>query len=89
MSKSIIQNNKECYFTGSECYLDKHHIMNGPFRKKAEHYGLWIYIVHNIHLAIHENPKQLLELKQMAQKIFEEKYNHELWMKEFGKNYLS
>jgi hypothetical protein len=29
-----------------------------------------------------------LHLQQVAQTRFEEIYGHELWMKEFGKNYL-
>jgi hypothetical protein len=29
-----------------------------------------------------------LHLQQVAQRAFEEKYGHELWMQEFGKNYL-
>jgi hypothetical protein len=27
-------------------------------------------------------------LKRVAQQAFEQKYSHELWMKEFGINYL-
>lgn len=88
MSKSIIQNEKECFFTGALHDLDKHHLLNGPFRKKAEKYGLWIWAMHNLHMELHVNPEKILELKQMAQKIFQEKYSYELWMKEFCKNYL-
>lgn len=92
MIKSIMQDKKECYYTHSPYGLHLHHIMNGAFRKKSEKYGLVVYLRHDFHVgtnyAIHNNPKKMLELKAEAQRRFEEIYSHELWMKEFHKNYL-
>lgn len=74
--------------------LHKHHFMHGSWgRKKAEHYGLWAYVCEARHHehgpeAPHANAKIDMALKQIAQRAFEEKYSHEEWMKEFGKNYL-
>lgn len=74
--------------------LHKHHFIHGTAnRKKAEHYGLWAYVCikrHHEHgpEAPHANAEVDLKLKKMAQRIFEEKYSHELWMEEFKKNYL-
>jgi hypothetical protein len=74
--------------------LHKHHIMFGTAnRKKAEHYGLWCYVCQERHHehgpeSPHGNRRVDLHLKQIAQMKFEEKYSHELWMSEFGKNYL-
>lgn len=92
MPKSIIQSEKVCYFTESTINLHLHHIMGGPFRKKAEKYGLIVWLRADYHVcsnhAVHENPEMLLELRRVAQKKFEEIHSHELWMKEFKRNYL-
>jgi hypothetical protein len=74
--------------------LDKHHIMFGTAnRKKAEKYGLWCYLCRERHHvygpeAPHANREVDLHLKQIAQMKFEELHPRELWMSEFGKNYL-
>ncbi len=73
--------------------LDKHHFIHGFSRRKAEHYGLWAYVCRERHHiygpeAPHSNHEVDLHLQQVAQRAFEEKYGHELWMQEFGKNYL-
>jgi hypothetical protein len=74
--------------------LHRHHIMFGTAnRKKAEKYGLWCYVCQERHHehgreAPHANREVDLHLKQIAQMKFEETHPHELWMSEFGKNYL-
>lgn len=89
MSRSIIQDGKYCYLGSSETTLDKHHIFNGALRKKSEKYGLWVYIGHYSHLNAHQRDTDvLIELKKIGQKAFEEKYGHEMFMREFHKNYL-
>ena len=90
--KSILQKNKECFITGRTDRLHKHHVMNGPLRGKSEKYGLYIWLVPELHnmssKGIHYDQTFDLRVKMHAQKVFEEKYGHELWMKEFHKNYL-
>lgn len=97
MAQSIMQKYengqivKKCYLTGRTYDLDKHHCMNGAFRKKAEAYGLWIFLAHDVHMKLHQAPqgqKVAIWLKQQAQEAFERKYGHEKWMTEFKKNYL-
>lgn len=97
MAQSIMQKYengqivKKCYLTGRTDHLDKHHCMNGPFRKKAEAFGLWIFLQHDVHMKLHQTPqgqKVAIWLKQQAQEAFERKYGHEKWMKEFKRNYL-
>ena len=86
-----MQSEKRCYKTGVTFALDRHHAMNGPFRNKADKYGLWVYLNHDIHIWLHntrDGKKYERTLKQDAQKAFEEKYSHELWMSEFRRNYL-
>ena len=89
---SILQDCKKCFVTGREDGLHKHHVMNGPFRKKSEKYGLFIWLKPEWHntssRGIHFDQEFDLKVKRYAQKVFERKYSHELWMKEFHKNYL-
>lgn len=97
MAQSIIQKYengqpiKQCYLTGRTYDLDKHHVMNGINRKKAEEWGLWVYLNHEVHMKLHQTAqgqKVARWLKQQAQEQFERRYGHDKWMKEFHKNYL-
>ena len=87
-----MQTKEECYITGSRINLDRHHqyCLHGiANRKIAEKYGLWVYLRHDIHMKLHEKDKELdRQLEQDAQRAFEEKYSHELWIQLFRKNYL-
>lgn len=103
MSKSIIQDKKKdpsCYLCNLLHGIDmdqireEHHIMfGGQHRKKSEHYGLKVYLCILHHRtgreAVHINKETNELLKEIAQIAFEKKYSHELWMQEFGKNYVS
>lgn len=68
-----------CYFTGTP-YCHRHHIFYGPCRSMSEKYGFVIPIAYYLHEnypdSVHQNPNKGidLELKQMAQKYFEEHY---------------
>ena len=102
MSKSIIQDysHRQCYLCGyllgiwdeNRNDLEEHHIMMGKWRALSEHYGLKVLLCDKHHRttkeAVHRNEDNELFLKIVAQHAFELKYSHELWMKEFGKNYL-
>lgn len=91
--KSIMQFEKECYLTETKYNLQKHHIFPGALRDKSEKFGLWVWLRSDMHVgtdyAVHNDESKLLELKQQAQIIFENKYSHEKWMQEFRKNYLN
>lgn len=55
MSKSIISNEKRCYFTGRTTGIDRHHLLHGNGVKQlAEQDGLWIWIDHQLHMLIHD-----------------------------------
>lgn len=93
--KSIIQNTKECFFTGNCRNLDKHHIFFGnPGRKLSEKYGLWIWLEHERHIEMspyrtpHNDINVDLELKKIGQLAFEVKYPEKDFKEIFGKNYL-
>lgn len=85
---------EHCYFTGTP-YCHRHHIFYGPYRNKSEEYGFVIPLASQLHEfepeSVHGNPNQGLDLqlKQMAQKYFEEHYGtREEFIKIFGKNRL-
>lgn len=92
--KSIIQDEKKCFVTGSERGLHKHHIFGGYNRDNSERYGLWIWLRWDRHIADsphrtpHNDIKVDLLFKKTAQRKFEEVYGHEEFMRIFGKNYL-
>ena len=92
MSRSILQDRKECFLCGTTYDLHEHHVIYGPFRHKAEHYGLKVYLCaydHNMSdNGVHFNKSLDIKLKQFAQEKFESKYSHEEWMKQFEKNYV-
>lgn len=86
--------NYHCYFTGTP-YCHRHHIFYGPYRSMSEKYGFVIPIAYYLHEnypdSVHQNPNKGidLELKQMAQKYFEEHYGtREEFREIFGKSRL-
>ena len=94
MTKSILQpdGEKVCYLTGSRSNLDCHHqhVFGGTANRKiSDKYGLWVWLRHDIHKALHDRDKDLeISLKQDAQRAFEKIYSHEKFMELFRKNYI-
>lgn len=95
MSKSILQDKKECYITRSTNNLHKHHIFEGTAnRKLSEKDGLWIWLRadwHNLSdYGVHFNKELDLQLKRIAQKRWQEYYQktEEDFIARYGKNYL-
>lgn len=80
------------FLSGQGGVLEKHHVMNGnPFRKYAEHYGLWVMVTPEEHRMLHdtaEGAQTQRRLKARAQKAFMAKYSPEKWTQVFKKNYL-
>lgn len=89
---------KKCWLCGRQGGsdpLDRHHIFNGPFRKKSEKYGLVVWLCHHdCHIfgneAVHKNAHTMLMVKQYGQrKAMEENgWTIEDFIREFGRNYL-
>ena len=98
--KSIIQDKHECficrtnYDVETTVGLHDHHIFEGNSRRKqSEKYGLKVYLCHRHHVtdprySVHYQKQLDLELKQLAQKKFEELHSHEEFIKHFIKSYL-
>ncbi len=87
----MLQEEKKCYFTGATYNLDCHHVFGGNkyMRKKSEKYGMLVWLRHDVHMKLHQQDYSLEKrIKQDAQKVFEDKYGHDLFMKEFHKSYL-
>ena len=94
MARSIIDHmSTECFRCGNTRNLEVHHIFHGPNRKKSEHYGLKVRLCMHCHRdnkkGVHSDHQFDLDLKRYAQTLFETKYSHNLFVQEFGKNYLS
>ena len=89
---SIMQSEKECYITGRKDNLHKHHIFGGPNRRLSEKYGLYVWLIPELHnmsdKGVHFNKPFDVLLKRMGQIEFEYTYNHIMFMKIFGRNYL-
>lgn len=93
MSESIISNRRACWVTGAENGLDRHHCFKASRRKHAEEHGLWVWLRHDVHMAMHDHraPYETLEneLKVVAQRAFEESGGtREDFMRVFGANYI-
>ena len=88
--QSIISNDKKCYISGYTHNLEKHHCMNGTAsRKKADEDGLWVWLNHDIHMAVHSyRPDWKRELKAIAQTAYEKTHSRDEWMARYHKNYL-
>lgn len=89
---------RECWLCGRNGNgdpLDRHHIYNGPYRKKSEKYGLVVYLCHTrCHEfgpeAVHRNAENMRKLKQWGQEkaMQENGWTVEKFREVFGKNYL-
>ena len=89
---SIIQNEKECFFCGSQCDLECHHVLGGTAnRKLSEKYGLKVWLCRRHHTGADGAQYDIvknMQLKRVAQKRFEALHGHDRWMEVFGKNYI-
>ena len=82
---------RQCAECGS-CYcIERHHVFPGPNRKISEKYGMVEDLCPDCHRGdngIHFNKEMMLRYKQKHQRLFEEKYGHEMFMQLIGRNYL-
>ena len=91
MARSIISNVRRCYLCGSENALEKHHCIFGTSaRRKAEEDGLWVYLCHRDHQAVHnQDIWEKRALQEIAQEHWQEKYGtKDQFIKRYGKSYL-
>ena len=86
---SIITNDLNlCYICQVKRKNDLNEVFGGSNRQMSMKYGLVIPACRECHSEYDINKELRLKYQQEAQRIFEEKYGHELFMKEFKKNKL-
>lgn len=90
--KSLISNEKECYFCKTSYNLHKHHIYFGANRKISERIGAWVYLCaihHNMSdNSVHHNRQMDLMLKKKYQEEYEKINTREEFIQIIGKSYL-
>ena len=92
--RSILQDEKESYISGSTYNLEEHHIFFGTANRKiSEKNGLKVWLTPEEHkgtYGVHgKHAKNLdIKLKQEAQRKYEETHTREEFIKLIGKNYL-
>lgn len=91
--QSIIQKEYCCLVCRTTHNLHKHHCFFGRAnRKNSEKYGLTVYLCSRHHngsdYGVHFNRKLDLNIKEMAQRKFEETHTREEFREIFGKSWL-
>lgn len=90
----IVDDLTKCCIPNCGCTegINKHEIFYGAYRLTSIKWGLVIPLCPFHHtigkFAIHNNRELDLYFKKLGQTIFEEKYSHELFMKEFVIDYI-
>ena len=90
---SILNTNKgHCFICGRICATHKHHIFGASNRSNSENLGLWVYLCPECHnmsnRGVHNNRKNDLMLKKIAQREFEKTHTREQFISIIGRNYL-
>lgn len=89
--KSILQRHRRCLVCGSPD-VEEHHVFEGSRRKASEEYGMKVYLCPRHHRGrpdgAHADADFAAFLKQEAQKAFEKRYGHDVFIKVFKKNYI-
>jgi hypothetical protein len=92
IQKIKMQERRECWVSKRTDGLQLHHVIHGNGKRKlSDKYGLTVWLRpewHTGNQGVHFNPVLDMELKQEAQRRFEQVYGHEKWMAEFGRDYL-
>lgn len=94
MSKSILQDEKVCYITGSTYNLHQHHIFRGVNRKISDRNGFFVWLTGYWHnqsdQGVHGKDGHELDLmlKRHCQMKFEETHSREAFIQLIGRNYL-
>ena len=87
-----MQESKECYVTGSQSNLHRHHVYGGSNRSNSEKYGCWIWLRADYHNmsdhGVHFDKELDLAIKQQTQVRFKAIWGRDRFMEVFGRNYL-
>lgn len=90
--KSILQDEKVCYITGSPLNLHEHHIYGGPNRKISEKNGFKVWLRADWHnmsdYGVHFNSELDLHLKRECQRKYEETHGREEFIALIGQSFI-
>lgn len=88
--ESILQKERKCFICGRQGELDCHHCCSGSSnRKNSEEDGLKIWLCRDCHRKVHNNRKIELQIKQFAQRRWEELYgSRDEFIRIYGKSWL-
>lgn len=88
--ESILQTERKCYICGRQGELDTHHCCSGSSnRKNSEEDGLKILLCRDCHRKVHNNRDIELQIKQLAQRRWEEEYgDRQDFISRYGKSWL-
>lgn len=91
MSKSIMQNEKECWVCKTTQNLHRHHVYGGGCRLVSEHQGFWIWLCAKHHNmsdeGVHFNRELDIKIKQECQREYEKTHSRAEFMALIGRNY--
>ena len=93
-SKSILQDDKQCFVTGRTDNLQCHHIFYGrKNRQISDKNGFWVWLTGEYHnqnsrIDAHHNIELDLELKRLCQLKYQENHYTYEFMKLIGRSYL-
>lgn len=79
---------KKCVLCGRRTNLELHHLLRGSQRKMADKYKLVVWLCHDCHMQVHDEPELMKECRREGQRRFEKEHSREEFIKVFGKNYL-
>jgi len=92
MTKSILQQTKECFVTHRTYGLHKHHIYGGANRRMSEENGFYIWLIPELHnmsdRGIHFDKAFDLRIKRLCQAEYEKHHTRDEFMALIGRNYL-
>lgn len=94
MSRSLLSNEKRCFFCNAPDNLDRHHIFFGTAnRKLSEEDGCWVWLCVYHHtlsdMSVHHNRNLDLILKGACQGEWEKQYGgREAFIKRYGKSWI-
>ena len=88
--ESILQHEEKCFICGRQGQLEVHHAISGVSnRKNSTKYGLLIYLCMDCHRKLHDKREMEEQVKQFAQRRWEEEYgDRDEFRKIFGKSWL-
>lgn len=81
-----------CFLCGKYGPTERHHVFQGAYRKKAEHYGYVVNLCHSCHNVsphgVHFDKTKRIALRQRCQREYEQTHTRDQFIAEFGRNYL-